>query len=254
MKLSSLLVIFTPLVASVYATPPSCVLSCINQYSRWCPLYHRDILCLAQNRDNIIECLETSCDLKHFEAARDHFLGVCLEFLESPFPVPPQLQNPIQPPTKHKPPKYGYRRKPKPLLAFDSQLHGSKKHSWPDATDPEQQRARFSNGDPNGVNGASSGLETNGASFENANADTPDANAPIGFELNDDSADWRDLTTGFEDDLYLQTQALSKFSTTGPPPHGKRLPNFSKKKLVNRFKTDQGISKSRLVSKMSTPP
>lgn len=61
------------------ATPPACLLSCINELSHSCPYAHSDYQCICTKKDSLIGCLVDICPYGTFELARDHFLGTCLE-------------------------------------------------------------------------------------------------------------------------------------------------------------------------------
>lgn len=63
----------------VFATPPSCFISCINEISRTCPRGHIDIEAHCSKEDSMIGCLVDICPYGTFNSARDHFLGTCLE-------------------------------------------------------------------------------------------------------------------------------------------------------------------------------
>ncbi|ODQ79439.1 hypothetical protein BABINDRAFT_167298 [Babjeviella inositovora NRRL Y-12698] len=86
--------LFAVLVLShtVWATPPACFLACIGEIARWCPNNHADIPCICENRASVVGCLVDVCPFTHFNAARDHFLGTCIEHLGKGLPqtLPPK--------------------------------------------------------------------------------------------------------------------------------------------------------------------
>ncbi|CCE72945.1 Piso0_000552 [Millerozyma farinosa CBS 7064] len=63
----------------VAATPPACFLSCVSEVSRTCPHKLDDIPCVCAKKNVLIGCLVDICPYGVFDAARDHFLGTCLE-------------------------------------------------------------------------------------------------------------------------------------------------------------------------------
>lgn len=63
----------------VTAIPPACFLSCVSEVSRTCPHKLDDIPCVCAKKNVLIGCLVDICPYGVFDAARDHFLGTCLE-------------------------------------------------------------------------------------------------------------------------------------------------------------------------------
>lgn len=66
-------------VAKVAAIPPACFLSCVSEVSRTCLHNLEDIPCVCAKKNILIGCLVDICPYGVFDAARDHFLGTCLE-------------------------------------------------------------------------------------------------------------------------------------------------------------------------------
>lgn len=67
------------LVTLALATPPACSLKCINTLASWCPHSHIDVTCLCGNHLSYMGCITDICIGETYVAARDHFLGTCLE-------------------------------------------------------------------------------------------------------------------------------------------------------------------------------
>ncbi|CDK24257.1 unnamed protein product [Kuraishia capsulata CBS 1993] len=64
----------------VLATPPACVLSCVNEIAALCPRRHIDFDCYCTDVPRMVGCLVKACPYGNYLSARDHFLGVCEEF------------------------------------------------------------------------------------------------------------------------------------------------------------------------------
>ncbi|CAH2351487.1 hypothetical protein CLIB1423_03S07404 [[Candida] railenensis] len=86
MKLIRFIVISSCFSMLTLATPPACLLSCINELAHSCPYVHSDYQCICAKKDSLIGCLVDICPYGTFELARDHFLGVCLERQSNPAP------------------------------------------------------------------------------------------------------------------------------------------------------------------------
>lgn len=87
-----LLVVTLVFLKSIFATPPACFLSCINEIAHDCPEDAANLTCICINEDLIIGCLVDICPFGTFISARDHYIGTCLEHGR------PSITNPIPPP------------------------------------------------------------------------------------------------------------------------------------------------------------
>lgn len=79
--------LFLSILFTVFATPPACFLSCINELAHYCPGSHHDLLCLCQLKESLIGCLVDICPVGDLDAGRDHFVGTCLEHRRPHVPV-----------------------------------------------------------------------------------------------------------------------------------------------------------------------
>ncbi|ODV84335.1 hypothetical protein CANARDRAFT_29218 [[Candida] arabinofermentans NRRL YB-2248] len=76
----SLLTLLT-LVCTTWATPPACVLACVNRFGYACEQGHLDFPCLCSARVHFMDCLIETCPFGAYLPARDHYLGTCVERL-----------------------------------------------------------------------------------------------------------------------------------------------------------------------------
>ncbi|GME86025.1 unnamed protein product [Ambrosiozyma monospora] len=71
---------------SPVSTAPWCSLDCAVSIAKTCPDQLTDLSCLCEKKTEFLDCLTDVCPDDNYYAARDHYLGTCLEHI-------PELRN-----------------------------------------------------------------------------------------------------------------------------------------------------------------